>query len=338
MRRTWSVSLPSRQNNLKSLASKIRVGLIGSGSWGRNIVKTIGAIDGVELSLVLNRSGRRPDFVPCTIPVAACQPDLLNPETIDAVCIATPPHSHADMARTALRHRLPVFIEKPLTLNLEDAADIAAQHRLNPVPFFVDHIYLFHAGFRALKSALAGAGRIRAIAAVGGNWGPFRPDTTMLWDWAPHDIAMCLDLVGQNPEQMKCNRLEIGNNGQGQQLEFSMNFSGPCEARINIGNIFPERQRHITVYAETETLRFEDEAEPRVLRYPAAEPFEELPGNGESMAFSGNPPLTQAIEEFCQAIRQNDTSAAQLKLGENVVELTERLDQSIVAIAGKHRN
>lgn len=338
MRRTWSASLPSHQNNLKSSHSMIRVGLIGSGPWGRNIVKTIGAMDGADLSLVLNQSGRRPDFVPGTIPVAVYRPDLLNPETIDAVCIATPPHSHADMALAALRRRLPVFIEKPLTLTTRDATAIAAQHLLNPVPFCVDHIYLFHAGFRALKSALAGAGRIRAIAAVGGNWGPFRPDTAMVWDWAPHDIAMCLDLIGQNPEDMTCHRATTGKNGQGQGLEFSMNFPGPCEARINIGNIFADRQRRITVYAETETLRFEDEADPRVLRYPAAEPFEDVPGSGESMDFSGNPPLTQALEEFCQAIRQNDTSAAQLKLGVNVVELIERLDQSIVTIARRHRN
>ncbi len=330
MRPMSSVSLPSSQNNLTSSNSKIRVGLIGTGPWGRNFAKTIGAIDGVELSLVLNRSGRRPNFVPENIPVASYQPEFLNPETIDAVFIATPPHSHAEIVIAALRRRLPVFVEKPLTDNTQDATDISAQHQLTPVPFIVDHIYLFHAGFRALKSALAGPGRIRAISSVGGNWGPFRTDTSTLWDWAPHDIAMCLDLVGQNPEEMTCHRSEIGKNGQGQRLELSMTFPGPLQARINIGNIFQERQRRITVYAETETLRFEDEAEPRVLRYPAAEPFEDLQGSGESINYFGNLPLTQALREFCHAIRQNDKGSAQLKLGMDVVELIERLDQKIL--------
>jgi predicted dehydrogenase len=286
-------------------------------------------MDGVALSLVLNRSGRTPDFVPEHIPVAAYQPALLNPDIIDAVVIATPPHSHADIAITALRCGLPVFIEKPLTLSAREASDISAQHQQNPVPLFVDHIYLFHAGFRALKSALADSGRIRAIASVGGNRGPFRAKTSTLWDWAPHDIAMCLDLVGQNPDDITCHRPEIGKDGQGQRLAFTISFPGSCQARISVGNIFTERRRHITVYAETETLRFEDEAGPRVLRYPAADPFEDLQGSGESISFSGNLPLTQALEEFCQAIRQNDKSTAQLKLGRDVVGLIERLDQKL---------
>lgn len=309
---------------------KIRIGLIGTGPWGRNIVNSIAAIDEVELSLVLNRSGRRPEFVPEDIPIAAYQPDSLNSESIDAVVIATPPHSHADIAIAALRHRLPVFIEKPLTLNTQEAADISVQHQLNPAPFFVDHIYLFHAGFRALKSKLAGAGRIRAISSVGGNWGPFRTDTPVLWDWASHDLAMCLVLLGKIPEKLTCHCSELGVNGQGQRLELSMTFPGPCQARINIGNIFQERRRCITVYAETETLRFEDEDETRVLRYPAAEPFEGLLGSGENISFSGNLPLTQSLKEFCQAIQQNDNSSTQLKLGMDVVELIERLDQNLL--------
>lgn len=329
MRPTSSVSLPSRQNNLTSSNSHIRGGLIGAGPWGRNIVGTIEAIDGLELSLVMNQSGNRPDFIPDNIPVAAYRPELLNPETIDAVFIATPPHSHAEIAMAAMGRGLPVFVEKPLTLNMRDATAIAAQHNLTPAPFFVDHIYLFHAGFRALKSALAGAGRIKAISSIGGNWGPFRSDTSTVWDWAPHDIAMCMDLVGHNPDEMTCQRPETGKNGQGQRLEFSMTFPGPCEARINIGNIFQKRRRQITVYAEAATLRFEDEAEPSVVRYPAADPFEDLRGNGETINFSGNPPLTQALLEFCHAIRQNDQSSAQLKLGTDVVALIERLDRKI---------
>ncbi|MDA1326926.1 MAG: Gfo/Idh/MocA family oxidoreductase [Proteobacteria bacterium] len=330
MKPTSSVFRPSRQNNLTSSTSHIRAGLIGAGPWGRNIVRTIEAIDGVELSLVMNQSGSRPDFVPDNIPVAAYRPELLNPETIDAVFIATPPHSHAEIAMAAMQRRLPVFVEKPLTLNRRDATAICAQHKVTPAPFFVDHIYLFHAGFRALKSALAGAGRIRAISSIGGNWGPFRTDTSTLWDWAPHDIAMCLDLVGQNPDEMTCQRPEIGKNGQGQRLAFSLTFPGPCEARISIGNIFQKRRRQITVYAETAALRFEDEAEPRVVRYPASDPFEDLQGNGETINFSGNPPLTQAVMEFCHAIRQSDQRSAQLKLGTDVVALIERLDRKIL--------
>lgn len=334
MRPTWSVSHPLRLISLTSSNSKIRVGLIGAGPWGRNIVNTIGAMNGAALSLVLNRSGRRPDFVPGHIPVAAYQPDLLNPDIIDAVVIATPPHSHADIAIAALRRGLPVFVEKPLTLGVQEASDIATQHQKNPAPLFVDHIYLFHAGFRALKSALAGAGRIRAIVSVGGNKGPFRVETSTLWDWAPHDIAMCLDLVGQNPDDITCHRPEIGKDGQGQRLTFTISFPGSCQARINVGNIFTERRRHITVYAETETLRFEDEAGPRVLRYPAADPFDVPQGNGESIGFSGDPPLSQALAEFCQAIRRNDSSTAHLKLGAEVVEIIERLDKKFKTVFG----
>lgn len=310
-------------------SDSIRIALVGTGPWARNIVRTIGTVDGAALSLVMNQSGASPDFVPGAVPVAAYQPALLDPATVDAVVIATPPHSHAPIATAVLQRRLPVFMEKPLTLSAREAADLLTRHRTAPVPFFVDHIYLFHAGFRALKAALAGAGRIRAIASTGGNRGPFRPDTPMLWDWAPHDIAMCLDLVGQVPTELRCGRVEAGADGQGQRVAFSMDFHGGCRARIDIGNIFPERRRRLTVYTETETLRFEDEGEARVMRFPAAEPFEETGGPGEALAVSGDLPLTRAIAEFCQAVRRDDRDPARLELAVEVVRLIERLDREI---------
>ena len=284
----------------------------------------------------MNKSCQRPDFVTADIPLSPYQPDHMTRDNMDAVLIATPPHSHAEIAITALQQGMPVFIEKPLTLDHKEAADILAQHRTTPAPFLIDHIYLFHAGYRTLKQVLSDLGPIRAISTIGGNRGPFRPDTSTLWDWAPHDVSICLDLVGQNPDSLTCRRHEQGKNGQGDNFEFSLTFPDQCEAQIFIGNLFERRRRQITVYTETDTLRFEDESEPFVGRYPKADPFTELEGTGEKVKFWGNLPLTQALMDFRETIRANDSNSTNLSFGLSVIELIENLDRAVSSYNGSN--
>ena len=74
----------------------------------------------------------------------AAQAGLPDDEKLDYILIVTPNFVHYDPAMKALDAGIPVFCEKPLTVNLEEANDIVAKVKEKNIPFCVAHTYLGH--------------------------------------------------------------------------------------------------------------------------------------------------------------------------------------------------
>ncbi len=299
-----------------------RLGLVGVGRWGRNIVRTIAESRRAKLGGVASTNPRTADIVPRDCRVVADWHDLIGDPDLDGVIVATPPAFHPQIVMSALEAGLPVLVEKPLALSVEDARRIRARAGELAGSVMVDHTHLFHPAWTELKRRRARLGPIRAMRSVGGNRGPFRTDTTVLWDWGPHDISMCLDLMEQAPETVSARRVraERTQEGHGELLRLDLGFA-TARAEIEIGNLMPSRTRRFEAEFADTTAVIDDTAEHK-LRF-----------DGHTVPIAGTPPLTAVIEAFADAIAADSFDARDLDLAVRVVETLERCDTALAAKA-----
>jgi predicted dehydrogenase len=232
----------------------------------------------------------------------ACAPDL------DALVIAAPPAVHAEIALAAIDAGRPVLVEKPLTLDVASAERIVARAAERGVLVMVDHVHLFHAAYRALKRSVAAQGGVREIRAEAGDRGPHRPDVSVLWDWGSHDVAMCIDLLGIEPEAVDAECLERRRVGGaiGERLRLVLRFPGDVVARIGLSTL-DEHQRRFDVHLDSQVLRYD----------------------GSVPAAPGDLPLTRAVLEFAEAARNGLAPLQSVRLGAAVVRTLARCDERL---------
>lgn len=300
----------------------IRLAPIRAGLWGRNILRTIQGLDCGDLSCVASRNPDTASLLGPGCRVLADWRAVLNPQLIDGVVIATPPAMHFEMAMAALKARLPVFVEKPLTMALGEATSLLDAARRAKTLVFVDHLYLFHPVYRELKRRIGG--RVpRTIRATAGNRGPFRPDVPVLWDWGPHDIAMCLDLLGADARVVAAchaEKREVGS-GMGEIIDLHLEFRHSVDVRIRLGNLWDDRTRSFSVHFDEEVLVFDDRALDKLVRLPMAAEQDRPAKDGEVIAVETSLPLTNAIREFSCAIAEGCFDLSHLRLGVDTVRL-----------------
>ena len=308
----------------------LRLGLIGAGRWGRNYIRTIAAIPEVRLARLASRNPETAGLVPKDCAISSDWREILDKRHLDGVIIATPPALHAEMTRAAVESGLPALVEKPLTLDLAAARAVRdAVERYNGF-VMVGHTHLFHPAYRTLKAIAHRYGQIRSIRGDAGNLGPYRSDTPVLWDWGPHDVAMCLDLLGVMPVHVLARSLERRpvEGATGEIIELSLEFPGDKQAQCRFGNLLPKRRR-LAVFLEAAVLVYDDLAPQKLTRYPMTDQFMFPEGRGESMEISADLPLTNLVRDFAAAVSTGGHDMSSLSLGIKVVEVLERCDSAL---------
>ena len=295
--------------------STTRLGLIGAGRWGSRYVHTI---QGTPRAALARISTERSDVSALVVP--ACQVDaswqsLIDARDLDGVIIATPPPLHYAMVRHALLRDLPVLVEKPLTMDVTEARTLRELALQRSVPMLVDHVYLYHPAYRALRLQLGSNPPLR-IKGNAGNAGPFRPDAPVLWDYGPHDVAMCLDLVGEAPIRVSAQRLDRRRVGTavGETVRLVLEFASGATADLTLSNILDRRVRTLSVETGSERLVFDDAGETKVYR-------EQVDGSGlrEAIPFVAESPLKVVVREFVEAINRGTPTDRDAELATEVV-------------------
>jgi predicted dehydrogenase len=183
---------------------RVRLALVGFGYWGPNYARVLNDLPDAELTVVCDQ---RPDRLAVVQQrygtVATCErlDDVFARDDVDALVIATPAATHEALVRAALQHRRHVLVEKPMALHaagceaLCDLADSAGR------VLMVGYTFLYNAGVRKMKDVMAPElfGQPYYLHATRTNLGPIRQDVNVLWDLAPHDIAIFNYLLDEQP-------------------------------------------------------------------------------------------------------------------------------------------
>jgi len=184
---------------LRALTPAIAV--IGSGYWGKNIVRNLHQLGALKLICDKNETtlASLKDQYP-NIETCFALNDVLSREDIQGIVIATPAETHFTVAREAILSGKHVLVEKPLSLVEKDARELVKLAEKNQLILMVGHLLQYHPAFIRLKELAASGklGRINYIYSRRLNLGKIRREENILWSFAPHDISMILSLAGEN--------------------------------------------------------------------------------------------------------------------------------------------
>jgi predicted dehydrogenase len=241
--------------------SALKIGVIGAGAWGRNHVRTLATLPGAELTAVCDASAGTREKLARQYPDVAFTVDpakLLA--QVEAVVVATPAISHADLARQAIAAGVPVLVEKPFALSVRDAEDVAERAAKAGVPVMVGHLLEYHPVVERLREMIA-AGTLGQIYYLYGqrvNLGQVRPDENALWSLGPHDVSVALFLLGQAPVRVGAVGHSYLQPGIEDVVFLTMEFATGVVAHVQLSWLDPHKERRLTVVGSKQMAVFDD--------------------------------------------------------------------------------
>lgn len=242
---------------------KIRIGQIGVGNWGKNILRTFYSNPDVEFIQACDLSAKSRKNLQSSYPDLNTTLDineLLQNKDIDAVVIATQPNMHFEMAQKALENGKHVFVEKPMVLDVSEGEELVKLSEQNNLILMVGHILEYHPAFVKLKELVDSGelGDIYYIYSTRVNLGVVRDVENSLWSFAPHDISVILMLMGQQPTRVICT-------GQGylrkeiEDVTFTtLHFADDRMAHVHVSWLDPHKIRKITVVGSKKMVVVDD--------------------------------------------------------------------------------
>ena len=241
--------------------SKIRVATIGAGSWGRNHVRNLATLPEAELVAVCDLSEARRAAVQRQYPGVRVTAD--HSEALDlaeAVVIATPATSHAELALQAIERGMPVLVEKPLALSVRDAESVAEASEARGVPVVTGHLLLFHSAVEKLQQLIDDGelGDLYYLYSQRVNLGQVRPDENALWSFGPHDVAVALELLGDTPVRITAQGKSYLQPGIEDVVFMNMEFASGVMAHVQMSWLDPHKERRLTVVGSEKMVVFDD--------------------------------------------------------------------------------
>lgn len=181
-----------------------RIAVIGCGYWGPNFVRIFSQLPDSEVAYVCDLKEERLAQMKILYPYVHATSrleDVLEDDTVDGVIVATPVHTHHDIAKRFLETGKNVLVEKPLCLSTKDAEDLQQLAAKKSLTLMVGHTFLFTAAVNKVKELLnsGNLGEINYIATTRVNLGIFQENMNVIWDLAPHDISIMNYVLQSNP-------------------------------------------------------------------------------------------------------------------------------------------
>jgi predicted dehydrogenase len=239
----------------------LRLGVIGAGAWGRNHVRSAATLAGAELTAVCDTRDAVRQAVARQYPAVFVtgEPAALL-ERVDAVVIATPARTHAELARQAIGAGRPCLVEKPFALSVADAEAVAAAAAARNVPVLAGHLLIFHPAVAALHELITtGAlGRVLYMYGLRVNLGQVRADENALWSFGPHDVSVALHLLGESPIRVTAAGSCYLQAGVEDVVFLHMEFASGTVAHIQLSWLDPHKERKLTVVGDRKMVVFDD--------------------------------------------------------------------------------
>ena len=173
----------------------IRVGVLGYGYWGPNVVRNLHSLDSAQLVAICDQSPLAQERARRAYPCGEITSDtneILRSPDVDAVAIITPVWTHFELAKAALENGKHVFVEKPFTANSDQAEDLIELAQMRNLKIMVDHTFLFTGAVRKIRQLIDEdeLGDLYYYDSMRVNLGLFQHDIDVIWDLAPHDLSI----------------------------------------------------------------------------------------------------------------------------------------------------
>jgi predicted dehydrogenase len=321
----------------------VRVGVVGLGYWGPNLARNLAAISGCELTWLCDPSEPAREKLARAHPsvrVSASTQELLDDPELDAIVLATPVSTHAELAVAVAQAGKHCFVEKPLATTVADAQRaVDAAQRAGRV-LMVGHLLEYHPAVDRLKELLDG-GELGELYYVYGNrlnLGQLRADENALWSLGAHDVSVVLALIDEEPIECLAHGSSYVREGVEDVVFCYLRFGSGAVAHLHLSWLDPHKERRLTVVGSKRMATFDDmQIEGKLTVYDKG--FDEDTRSwGEYIARSGDiyspripsvEPLRLECEHFVQCIRTGATPRSDGRSGLRVVRVLEALQDSL---------
>jgi predicted dehydrogenase len=240
----------------------LRVGVIGYGYWGPNIVRNLHGLENMRVEMLCDTSldalARAKRSYP-SLDVTTDSSDLINSPRIDVVAVITPVWTHYELAKAALLNGKHVFVEKPFTTNSDQAKELIDLAERKNLKIMVDHTFLFTGAVRKIHElAESGAlGDLYYYDSLRVNLGLFQHDVSVIWDLAPHDLSIMDHLIKGDPEAIVASG-EKHLNGVEDVAFITIYFPNRVIAHINVNWLSPVKIRMTLIGGQKKMLVWND--------------------------------------------------------------------------------
>jgi predicted dehydrogenase len=240
----------------------IRVGVIGYGYWGPNVVRNLHGLDSTCVAAVCDKSTSALARVRKAYPgVATCNDpaEILASPAIDAVAVVTPVWTHYELTKAALKNGKHVFVEKPFTSSTQQAEELIEIAGRNNLTVMVDHTFLFTGAVRKIRELTeSGAlGDLYYYDSLRVNLGLFQHDISVIWDLAPHDLSIMDHVLQCKPEAIVATG-EKHLNGVEDVAFMTLYFPHSIIAHINVSWLSPVKIRTTLIGGQKKMLVWND--------------------------------------------------------------------------------
>ncbi|MBS3956555.1 MAG: Gfo/Idh/MocA family oxidoreductase [Clostridiales bacterium] len=323
----------------------VRVGVVGYGYWGPNLVRNLDRLPDAELCAVCDASpahrSRLRDAHPGVLGVADLD-EMLATCGLEAVVIATPAPTHASVATRVLEAGLHCYVEKPLTLSSADAEALVELAAARDRVLMAGHLMIYHGAIEWIRDYLASGdlGDVLYVYSQRLNLGKVRADENSFWSLAPHDISVVLDLLGEAPSSVSASGAAYLRDGIEDVVFATLRFPSGKMANIHVSWLDPHKVRRLTVVGTKKMLVFDDmEATEKIWIYDKGVAPTGALAYGEDLTLrfgdiiapyvKMSEPLAAEMTHFLECCRTGSRPRSDGASGLEVVRVLEAADTSI---------
>jgi len=193
---------------------------------------------------------------------ASCAEEALARPDVTAVVVATPAVTHAAVATLALEAGKHVLVEKPLAMSVDEATLLVDRARELERILMVGHVLEYHPAVLALRGLVEQGvlGRVRYLYSNRLSFGRLRTDENAMWSFAPHDIALCLRIVGAAPTEVTCRGAAFLTPAVADVTLMGLTFPGGTQAHVFVSWLHPFKEHRFVVVGDRQMAVFDDTA------------------------------------------------------------------------------
>lgn len=327
----------------------IRVGVIGYGYWGPNLVRNFVELATVEVAAVADLDRTKLDLVARRFPAIQTTTDyqdLLRDPTIDAVAVATPVNTHFELGMATLKAGKHLWLEKPMTETSLQARRLVDYADKRNLVLHVDHTFIYTGAVRKMAELVRAGelGKVLYYDSTRVNLGLFQRDISVLSDLAVHDFSILDHLLEEQPVAVSAGGINHFPGTPENLAYITLFYDSGAIAHVNVSWLAPVKVRTVLLGGTKKMFVYDDLQPSEKLKvYDKGVTFTDDPkqiyqmrvgyrtGDVWAPKLEESEALRVGVEHFVQCIRKNKTSLTDGLLGLRVTEVIEAATSSMKA-------
>jgi predicted dehydrogenase len=328
-------------------AEPVRIGVVGLGYWGPNLIRNLNELDGADLRWICDLDQSRLDTFGRRYPTVRCTrvfEDLLADPELDAVAIATPVSTHYPLGLAALQAGKHVFIEKPLAGSVVEARELASVASERGLTLMPGHTFLYSPPVNTIRDLIHSGelGDIYFISTSRVNLGLHQPDVSVAWDLGPHDFSILCYWLEEAPTHLSAMSRSCIFPTIPDIAFINLEYEQGAIAHVELSWLAPSKLRRTTIVGSRKMVVYDDVSNEPVRIFDSGVMLDDPQSFGEfrlsyrtgeivSPAVRPAEPLQLEMADFCDAIRTGSTPRSSTELGVEVVRMVEAVDLSLAS-------